>query len=392
MSKRFLALVSGLFLLASPAALAADNLAGVQGNSSKTPYTQRTKDLGNNVHMPATWLLDLNGVPLGTSSNPLYMSMPGAATDARLEAVRALLAAALNVNLPTGAATDAKVEAVRALLAGGLNINNWPVVQAISALALPLPTGAATDAKLEALRLLLAGPLTTNLPAGAATDTKLEAVRALLAAPLSTNLPAGAATDAKLEALRLLLAAPLSVNLPTGAATDTKLEAVRALLAAPLSTNLPTGAATDAKLEALRLLLAAPLSVNVAGGAIQTGTPGNPSVDIVSMQGVDGGKPVVTAATPNRPATTATDTGVTVTTTSAQVLAANATRNALALINNSGVDFGCKFGTGPAVIGGAGSFDLPARVTRTWTASYMPTAPVHCVSASGSGALTIQTN
>lgn len=79
---------------------------------------------------------------------------------------------AVALPLPTGAATDAKLEAVRALLAGTLGV---------SAAALPLPAGAATDAKLEAVRLLLAGTLGVSaaalpLPAGAATSTKQDAV------------------------------------------------------------------------------------------------------------------------------------------------------------------------------------------------------------------------
>ncbi|WP_174286639.1 hypothetical protein [Sphingomonas bacterium] len=48
--------------------------------------------------------------------------------------------------------------------------------QPISALALPLPAGAATDAKAESIRALLAAALTVGLPAGAATDATLQAI------------------------------------------------------------------------------------------------------------------------------------------------------------------------------------------------------------------------
>lgn len=143
--------------------------------------------------------------------------------------------------LPAGAATDAKLETIRTLLAGVLSVN---------AQALPLPTGAASEAKAEAIRALLAGTVAVSaaslpLPAGAATDAKLETIRALLAGTLgisaaSLPLPAGAATDAKSEAIRALLAGTLAVSaaslpLPSGAATDAKVEAVRALLAGTLA-------------------------------------------------------------------------------------------------------------------------------------------------------------
>lgn len=77
--------------------------------------------------------------------------------------------------LPAGAATEARLEAVRSLLAGTV---------ATSAASLPLPAGASTEVKLEAVRALLAG---------SATEAKLEQVRALLAGPLDTELPAAAA-------------------------------------------------------------------------------------------------------------------------------------------------------------------------------------------------------
>lgn len=61
--------------------------------------------------------------------------------------------AGLKVQLPADAATNTKLEALRALLAGTL---------AVSAAALPLPAGAATDATLVVLGNLLAGTLKTS--------------------------------------------------------------------------------------------------------------------------------------------------------------------------------------------------------------------------------------
>ncbi|WP_339096178.1 hypothetical protein WDJ50_02495 [Deinococcus sp. VB142] len=56
--------------------------------------------------------------------------------------------------LPEGAATQTTLEAVRALLAaaltvqGNVNVGNFPATQAVSAASLPLPAGAATQATL----------------------------------------------------------------------------------------------------------------------------------------------------------------------------------------------------------------------------------------------------
>ncbi|AYO83648.1 hypothetical protein [Methylobacterium brachiatum] len=54
--------------------------------------------------------------------------------------------------LPIGAATDAKLETLRALLAGTLQVDGSGVTQPISATALPLPGGAATEATLAAIK------------------------------------------------------------------------------------------------------------------------------------------------------------------------------------------------------------------------------------------------
>lgn len=100
----------------------------------------------------------------------LLAAFTGLGTEAALQAILAKLIA--------GPATDAKVEAVRALLAGTL---------AVSATALPLPSGAATSAAQEAMRALLAGTLAVSaaslpLPTGAATGAKQDTGNTALAA------------------------------------------------------------------------------------------------------------------------------------------------------------------------------------------------------------------
>lgn len=140
---------------------------------------------GTPRRLPRSAPSDEAGASLFVPANPGHVTLDaqgaGLATDAKLELIRALLAAPLGVSaqslpLPTGAATQATLDAVRALLAGTLGI---------SAAALPLPAGAATDAKLEAVRALLAAP---SLPTGAATQTTLEALRALVAGTLTVSV------------------------------------------------------------------------------------------------------------------------------------------------------------------------------------------------------------
>ena len=104
---------------------------------------------------------------------------------------------------------------VEALLTAISGASYFPATQAVSAAALPLPAGAATENKVEAVRALLAGTLAISavalpLPAGAATEAKLEAVRALLAGTVAISaaalpLPAGAATSAKQDAQKVTL-------------------------------------------------------------------------------------------------------------------------------------------------------------------------------------------
>jgi hypothetical protein len=111
---------------------------------------------------------------LGTPAQPADI----AGVVAKLEAVRALLAAALTVNLPAGAATSAAQATANTALAS--------ILAALG----PLATDAdlqATTAKVEAVRALLAGTLAISaaslpLPAGAATAAAQAAGNGLLAA------------------------------------------------------------------------------------------------------------------------------------------------------------------------------------------------------------------
>ncbi len=123
MSKRFLALAAALFLI-PPAALAADNLVGVQADTAKTPYSVRTKEVSPGVHVPAHWLVDQLGVAFGTSGNPIAVTLPSGQT----------------VTLGAGSAAI-----------GTVTVSNLPATQPVSATALPLPAGAATAAKQPAI-------------------------------------------------------------------------------------------------------------------------------------------------------------------------------------------------------------------------------------------------
>jgi hypothetical protein len=84
----------------------------------------------------------------------LLAAFAGLGSEAALQAILSKLIA--------GPATDAKVEAVRALLAGTLTV---------SAAALPLPAGAATQATLAQVVTALAGALKVNIPAAAQVQT-----------------------------------------------------------------------------------------------------------------------------------------------------------------------------------------------------------------------------
>ncbi|MGI8592962.1 MAG: hypothetical protein ACR2ML_01080 [Solirubrobacteraceae bacterium] len=68
------------------------------------------------------------------------------ASEAKLEAVRTLLAGTLTTGLPTGAATDAKSEAIRALLAGSLTVDSELSAAAALADGQALPTAGKVGA------------------------------------------------------------------------------------------------------------------------------------------------------------------------------------------------------------------------------------------------------
>lgn len=122
-----------------------------------TPITAGT-DIAENIGGKAvnrTLLLD------GTGADALGVAGAAPAANTVLGRLKAL------ADLLT--LTNTYVDGVEALLSGTLNV---------AATALPLPTGAATDAKLETLRALLAGTLTVALPTGAATAAKQDSQKA----------------------------------------------------------------------------------------------------------------------------------------------------------------------------------------------------------------------
>ncbi|GBU17206.1 MULTISPECIES: hypothetical protein [Methylobacterium] len=80
--------------------------------------------------------------------------------------------------LPAGAASAARQDAAAVQLQA--IADRLAATLAVSASALPLPTGAATNAKLEELRALLAATLTVALPSGAATAARQDAAAAVL--------------------------------------------------------------------------------------------------------------------------------------------------------------------------------------------------------------------
>uniref|UniRef100_UPI0013CFEFCE hypothetical protein n=1 Tax=Enterobacter hormaechei TaxID=158836 RepID=UPI0013CFEFCE len=72
--------------------------------------------------------------------------------------------------LPAGAASAARQDAAAVQLQA--IADRLAATLAVSASALPLPTGAATNAKLEELRALLAATLTVARPRGAASRAR----------------------------------------------------------------------------------------------------------------------------------------------------------------------------------------------------------------------------
>lgn len=130
----------------------------------------------------------LNPLPVGFSALPALASGTNVIGDVRNITGTIPLAA----NAATSAKQDTANSTLQSLLTAlgtPLQTGGHVVID-----SQPLPTGAATDAKSEAIRALLAAQLTVGLPAGAATDAKSEAIRALLAGTLTTSLPSNAAT------------------------------------------------------------------------------------------------------------------------------------------------------------------------------------------------------
>lgn len=155
------------------------------------------------------------------------------ATDAKLEDIRALLAAALP--LPTGAATSAKQDALATQIATLLSQTDQ--IEGY---------GANTVAGLATLAGLLGGTLTVGLPAGASSETTLAALSGKLPVSLGAKAGSGSlsivpstgadlATNASITALATALA-------PAKAATATQ-ATVAASSTAGGGTLLPTNTA-----------------------------------------------------------------------------------------------------------------------------------------------------
>lgn len=66
---------------------------------------------------------------------------------------------------------------------------------------------------------------------------------------------------------------------------------------------------------------------------------------------------------------------------SAQLIATES-RQYLDIINQGTVSIACSLG-GTAVVGGAGSIDIPPGWHRSWDASFVPSDAVNCISSSG---------
>lgn len=109
---------------------------------------------------------------------------------------------------------------VPALVAGRIPVDGSGVTQPISAAALPLPAGAATDAKSEAIRVLLAGTLkvATPTPAGIVTgQVKIATTGTAVALP-NVSLVNGIVVKAKTSNATQTSASPGVVG-PAGVTT-----------------------------------------------------------------------------------------------------------------------------------------------------------------------------
>ena len=184
-----------------------------------------------------------NSAQVVSAATPLPVSLGGLSGLAvsNFPATQAVSAAALP--LPAGAASEAKLEAVRALLAsplavgGTVSVGNFPATQAVSAAALPLPTGAASEAKLEAVRALLASPLAVG---GTVSVGNFPATQAVSAAALP--LPAGAATAAG-QATGNGSLSTIAASLPGGLGAKAGAASTSFVVASDLANLEPGGAA-----------------------------------------------------------------------------------------------------------------------------------------------------
>jgi hypothetical protein len=162
-----------------------------------------------------------------------------------LAAIEALLPG--TGTLPAGAATDAKLELIRLLLAGVLNV---------SATALPLPTGAATGAKQDAGNTALAQIVTLLTSEGG----YLDGVEGLLGTG-----------NGSLAAIVTALAATLKVQTPTPAGVVAGQLAVAANAAAAA---LPAAALVNGIV--IKASASNTATVFVGGSNLATGVGGYP--------------------------------------------------------------------------------------------------------------------
>ena len=144
---------------------------------------------------PATLAIGLGAAVPGNGASG-GGAVGGAVSVSNFPATQPVSAAALP--LPAGAASEGKLEAVRALLAsplavgGTVSVGNFPATQAISAAALPLPAGAATSAGQTAANASLA-TMAASLPGGLGAKTSAGSTSFVVASDLANLEPGGAA-------------------------------------------------------------------------------------------------------------------------------------------------------------------------------------------------------
>jgi len=191
---------------------------------------------------PATLAIGLGAtVPgNGASGGGGGGAVGGSVAVSNFPATQAISAAALP--LPAGAASEAKLEAVRALLAsplavgGTVSVSNFPATQAVSAAALPLPAGAASEAKLEAIRLAVGSPLQAG---GTVAVSNFPATQAISVATLP--LPAGAATAVGQVSAQASLTA-IAASLPGALGAKAGAASTSVVVASDLANLEPGGA------------------------------------------------------------------------------------------------------------------------------------------------------